>query len=576
MKRTVSLLVGVGVLVLVAVAWSRNPKQPTVIHPRRSPAREAACVIAPGTRWSFDVDLTLTLAGHVTTYRQTLETVAVGGRILGELHGRGQTPLAPATRFAIEVEPSCRVASFEVNPEIDQPSLVQLRLLAEMVDVEIQQENHWTARHHDSSGDYVATYVRDGAEIVRDRRSTGRGQSDNRRTDQSGRAFIRLSDGWFSRLDAHDRVTLLGPVPAQAERALHFVRRPGGARLALSLDGLVDLFSLRPDLSEQSAPATTVVEITNLRDYMNHAATTGVAASQDATALGRAIQSNPALLGAARDAMLGPSPIDRSRWPTLLAALEAAGTPGAQQLLCDVAAGDDLDEGSRVLAVAALQGLASPTEATATSLDALLGRGPTDNVARTALLSVAGLASGRASDPVVSARLGAIADSAITATINRDPVLALDAIGARGGPRHVDLIASHLDSDSPEVRTAAIRASRAQSTDFRTRVLLPRLREESDPHAIVGLGRVLSGVLEQGTPEQREAVVVTALGAVERASNPQALIGLVELLGTTAGTDARVRDALLALFSRSSDVAVRRAIGRYLSARELATSMGAR
>lgn len=307
-------------------------------------------------------------------------------------------------------------------------------------------------------------------------------------------------------------------------------------------------------------------------DWMQDLPGGGVEAASAATRLGAQMRNDAGLIGAVEVLLRrsAPRPSVREQ-AALVAGLEAAGNSRAQRALCAVARDTSLAPSERAVAVAALNGIRHPTSGTVNDLEALVMVDEPSLIRSTATLALATLSGRQHSDAELGDRIHLAADGAIHRALVEEPARALTAMGNRAEPGDRVLAEPYLTSDDPEVRRAAVTALRRQPPQARVRLLEPRLRTETDPRCLQAIGTDLRGAIEAAPTEVQTRIVEVAGKALLRTEARHARLALIDLLGAVSD-DEEARGALLQLFWQSPPPEIRRAIGRYVSASELAAA----
>ena len=108
-----------------------------------------------------------------------------------------------------------------------------------------------------------------------------------------------------------------------------------------------------------------------------------------------------------------------------------------------------------------------------------------------------------------------------------------------------------------------------QPTEVQFRLLAPRLERETDARCVTEMARLLGLALAHLTPAQRATVSSAAASALGRFRMGPAAVALVGLAGPAAAEDEVVATVLLRLFWATTDLSVRREVGRFLSAQQI-------
>lgn len=326
-------------------------------------------------------------------------------------------------------------------------------------------------------------------------------------------------------------------------------------------------------IADESLSGTDEIDTARVREWLRQLPGDGVGAATWATHLGHEMRADPGLVQQVANMLRARGgALDQRTAGALVASLEAAGTPDAQDALCELAEDENVREADRMRAAAALNGIAEPTPDTVEALARLTGPDQVGPVRRTATLAAATIAQRSASNSRLGVRADSVADAAIREALESDPVLALDAIGNRAGSRHLATVEQFLDSEDVAQRTAAVLALRQQPAGVRVRLLRDRLANETDPGCIAAIATQLRDALDNVEPGVAASLGSMATDALSREPTGAAAVALVELVGRTSGNDPRAKETLLHTFWSTSDPALRSAIGRYVTAREIAAS----
>jgi hypothetical protein len=162
-------------------------------------------------------------------------------------------------------------------------------------------------------------------------------------------------------------------------------------------------------------------------------------------------------------------------------ALAAAGTPAAQDALCDLVRDRGLPRHVRAETVASLALVRRPTAATMTEVAELIRGGDPDLVAPTLFLAGSIARAGRADHPVEAAAIEKVVLAQSARARGGDELVeALAALGNLGSPAVLPRLRTALASRDPRVRAAGARALRLVPDPEADRLLATTLRRDHD------------------------------------------------------------------------------------------------
>lgn len=251
----------------------------------------------------------------------------------------------------------------------------------------------------------------------------------------------------------------------------------------------------------------------------------------------------------------------------LFLALGVAGTPAAQDALCAQAITEGADVDGRLHAIVALHDIAQPTSSSLGALSDIVHAGIDAPEGRAALMAIASWA-GRTDPATRVAGAEALLDGVLPELLRGEPALALAAIGNHGGARYTLVVEASLSDSRPAVRRAAVDAVARWAPADQWRALAPRVAAEADDDVLTGVLVRLTSAISAGA--LADAATLTAAGSHLDSDSTDVRGAAVDLLGTGDHTDDALRTRLRARFRIERDASVRRRIGRYLTARELA------
>jgi HEAT repeat protein len=435
----------------------------------------------------------------------------------------------------------------------------------------------WERTETDETGQYVASYERSAARIVKTKlrydlvRTPGglvAPESFAAKYETRGASsLVADASGWPATIDENGAVAVAfqgGRMAMTSKTTARLVSR-GEDR---SFDGSFEAAqaSFDPDVDGVASDAALAGRNADLNLVGNATfgslvssldrATDSRTRNRSTAQLGALFTTNPEAVSEARKTLLTKGTSEKTG-AVIASALGRAGTPEAQRALADVLGTGDAPIGTRSSAAISLGLVPHPTEE---AKSALTGASKSSDavLAETSTLALGNLAKASAADgsdasDVVSSLLAKLEAAQTTA----DKVLYLDALGNSGDARALTAITARTTDASIYVRAAAVGALRFQKGDG---VVASLFFAAGDPETVVRRA-ALSAVAQQD--------VVPSLPTLEKvlAGDPEATlrVAAVRVLARAVNTVPAVEPVLAKVAANDADASVRDAATQALS-----------
>ena len=628
---------GVGAVVVVAGLWlSLRSERPLTVRLGISRAERLSCQPDEGFSRSYRLSVTTELqlnaaaliadprsrgrllsssAGYDARLRVRALSRRGDARVLAlqvdevePTSGAGASP-SPLTAelekpFFVVLGTDCRITEAGFSPELSAEAINRQQALVNGLSLVVSQtpgDREWTAKEHDSVGEYTARYSRAA--------DAAPGSFVKERT-----AYLSVHPPVGQRFKEQLLVRILGSTsPAtldeqhawltQLESKEHFqVTRADGSlvtdvksSLALERDLQQQTpleVAMLPELrwrSDHDAPLLAEVRQAEPPDAMKTMALEDAMAQYSALlrasqpgGVGRAANFLALLLRAQPGlafelmAMLQRQEIAPDLESTVFLALELSGTPESQAALIE-GLSDEHAARNRSRAAAALPDVPNPSPATLTALaetarEAQAETKDETRLVRNSAVYALGALEGRTRSKntaladqtlaTIRARLGKVeSPSDLTAT--------LDAIGNSGNADFIPDLKPHLEARDALVRTHAIQAMGHMDPEANKTVFRQLIVGEQDPKIRGAIAQTYADQARRADTVAPPEVVQGALAVLGREPDPRVRGQLIDLIGPACASDPQAMQALAAQFKQETEPMLMKAIGRYVPANKL-------
>lgn len=579
---------------------------PQEVEPRADrPADRAAaaprCRFAPGETAAFTIESTVrevrgdeadhlqaTLSWEVaealTPTRWRLRAALSGVTQRSELTSPEDRAEGPITDpFFVDVDASCRFVGFGFAREWDarRRQLVQSTLMThEFVVPSAGRRARWSASQSDGLGPFEASYElasAKGSAAAKIKRRKLAYDGDARVAavglavavvGSEATATFDPEHRWLIASTALDRVQILvqGEVQADLLQRSRLVRDDARYLAVPAADPGDADFHDAFDLEIERALVVDAEVVQRSHDEalaaflgrFGGADDPSYAAARELAAWLKAHPEGAQQLAAA----LRAGEIDDVARPALFLGLELSGSEEAREVLSDLLVDARLRPVDRARAASALADLGEPTRGTA---ELLLTRAQEDGDAMVANVSLLGLGtmSRRSGDDEVQSyvREALREELAAAGDEGRARVL-LDAMGNSGDPALADVVAAHLDAESPATRGHAAEAlGRLDPAESGPR-LLARLGAESDPSVRTAIVGAYHGPPTADAIARMSETLAASTSTSERSA-------IITWLGNAARSEPEAQGLLVAHLQRETNARLMQQIGAFVPAEAL-------
>lgn len=506
--------------------------------------------------------------------------------------------------FFVTLGTDCQITEAGFPPDLSAEAINRQQALVNGLSLVVSQKpgaREWTAKEHDSVGEYASRY--------------------DRAADAAPGSFVKQRTAYLSvhapvgqRFKEQLLVRILGSTtPAtldeehawltQLESEDHFqITRADGSLVT----DLKSTFSLDRDLVAQTplevailselrwrrdrdAPLVAEVRPADPPDAMKTMALedamaqyTALLRSTQPGGVGRAANFLSLLLRAQPGlafelmAMLQRQEIPPDLESTVFLALELSGTPESQSALIE-GLSDEHAVRNRARAAAALPDVPNPSPATLAALtetarEAQAQTKDETRLVRNSAVYALGALEGRTRSKntlladqtlaTIRARLGKVeSPSDLTAT--------LDAIGNSGNSAFISDLKPHLEAQDALVRTHAIQAMGHMDPEANKSVFRELIDGEQDPKIRGAIAQTYADQARRADTVAPPEVVQGALAVLGREPDPRVRGQLIDLIGPSCASDPQAMQALAAQFKQETEPMLMKAIGRYVPANKL-------
>ena len=563
-------LLGLAALVCVALAFASIPSPATVTRgtPREARTTRSATSLPIGrpryvtgaqrtyrvhARYALDlgstaVELDIDGAWQLTVARVDTDGILLRGELLGTVTGT-RADAAIATELGrphyLSYEPSGKLLAVRARRDSDPVTFGILHALAADSQL-VAGDGRWQAEESDPTGDYIASYARDGNRIEKDKLR-----------------YVRIANGRIESLDAHVTASIddaTWPETLDATQVIAITSTGGvhvtaRSSLALRLENTADITVGAIELEGYETSTTAIHEHgrldadralvagASLDDILGEltGADDHVRARVFAQ-LGAYVRLHPEAAETLARRVLATS--DDPRAAMMIDALGGAAAPQAQRALATLLTSGSLPAAARARAAVATTMLDAPTPEITDALEDGMASSDAELKSTSSLaLGAAAYHLGRDGQTVVDDLLERLAH----ATSVDDRMLLLQALGNTADPRVLPALQAALGDGDPRIREVACTSLRLIADSAVDTLLGETL--DRDPDASVRRAAVFASSFRAPAP------LLDALASGLRADSDAGVrLAIVQLLGDHRDIAGVIPLLRVALGDPSTDV----------------------